>query len=204
MRMGIRSGEERFHERRSRMGEEIGGSADLFEVTVAQYGDAVGEVEGFLLVVRNQDRRDVELVVECGEPAAELMAHLGVEGAERLVEEEHRRARGEGAGQRNPLGLAARDLRNAARGEAVELHQGEELVDPVGDLGAGAVADAERERDVLKHIQVLKERVLLEDDAKAALACGEVGDVVGAQVDAAGIGVVEARDEAEQGRLAGA
>ena len=61
---------------------------------------------------------------------AQLLAHAGVERAERLVEQEHVRLDRERAGERHPLALAAGELRGIALGEAAQLHELEQLVDP--------------------------------------------------------------------------
>ena len=66
-------------------------------------------------------------VVDLAQPAAQLAAHLRVERAERLVEQQHLRLDRQRAGQRDALALAAGELardsaspaRRAARGRAV-------------------------------------------------------------------------------------
>jgi hypothetical protein len=84
------------------------------------------------------------------QPAAQFLAHLGVERAERLVEQQHARLDGQRAGQRHALPLAARELRRvavlpapraaparAARSRARDLAFG-------GPAGAGARAGRRR------------------------------------------------------------
>ena len=67
------------------------------------------------------------LVVKAAEPGAELGAHSRVEGAERLVEEQHRGVDGERAREPHPLALTARELRRVAVGEPLELDELEQL-----------------------------------------------------------------------------
>ena len=55
--------------------------------------DAVGDLHRLLLVVGDQDGGDVDLVVQAPQPRAQLGADLGVERAERLVEQQHAAAR---------------------------------------------------------------------------------------------------------------
>ena len=52
----------------------------------------------------------MDLVVQAAQPLAQLGAHLGVERAERLVEQQHARLDGERARERHPLALAAGEL----------------------------------------------------------------------------------------------
>jgi hypothetical protein len=82
---------------------------------------------------------------------------VGVERRERLVEQQHARAAGQGAGERDALALAAAEPRGElARqvGDAQTLEQRRDL------RGAGA-----RERDVALDGQVREERVVLRDVA---------------------------------------
>ena len=73
--------------------------------------DAVGDLEGLLLVVGDEDARDADLIVEASQPAPQLLPDLGVEGPEGLVEQEDPRLDGEGPGQGDTLALPSRELR---------------------------------------------------------------------------------------------
>ena len=64
------------------------------------------------------------------ELAAELLACRGVEGRERLVEQQHGAARGQRPGQGDPLLLAPRDLVRPAVLQVREVRLAEELGDP--------------------------------------------------------------------------
>ena len=146
----------------------------------------------------------MRLLVQPPQPHAQLLAHGRVERAERLVEQQHARLDGEGARERHALALAARELRRIAVGEAVELHEREQLVDARADLVLRPLADLEPERDVAAHGEVLERGVVLEDEADAALLRHDVRDVVVADHDPADVGHLEAGDDAQQGRLAAA
>jgi len=67
------------------------GRAHLFDTTLVHENDAVGNLERFVLVVCHKDRRDVQLVMQAPQPSAQLLADLGVECAERLVEKQNSR-----------------------------------------------------------------------------------------------------------------
>ena len=103
--------------------EDLLGRADLLDAALVHDHDAVGHLERLLLVVGDEDAREVDLVVQPPQPAAQLLAHLGVERAERLVEQQHPRLDRERARERHALALAARELRRVAVGQPVELHQ---------------------------------------------------------------------------------
>jgi hypothetical protein len=80
---------------------------------------------------------DVQFVVQAAQPAAQFLAHLGVERAEGLVEQQHARLDRQRAGQRDALALAAGQLRGEAVGQPVELHEVEQFMHLLADLFFG-------------------------------------------------------------------
>ena len=165
-------------------------------------GQAVGHLHGLLLVVGHQHRGDGQGGVQVAQPQAELGAHLGVERAEGLVEQQHLGLNGQRPGQGHALALAARELRRVALAEVGQAHQLEQLVDAGLDLGLGAVADLEPEGHVAPHGEVAERRVVLEAEPDAAAARRRVGQVLALNADDAAVGRVEAGDDAQQRRLA--
>src|SRR5690606_7871066 len=135
---------------------------------------------------------------------AQLLAHVRVERAERLVEQQDAGLGREGARERHPLPLAARELRGEAVAELGEVHELEQLVDPRADLVAGALADLEPERDVAPHGQVLERGVVLEHEPDAPSLRGEVRRLGAVDVHAALVRRFEAGDDAQEGGLAAA
>ena len=89
----------------------------------------VGDLHRFFLVVGDEHRRDVHLVVQSPQPRAQLLAHLRVERAERLVEQQHLRLHRERPRQRHALALSAGQLRRQTVGELLDVHELEQLVD---------------------------------------------------------------------------
>jgi hypothetical protein len=131
---------------------------------------------------------------------------LGVEGAERLVQQEHLGLDGERAGQRDALALAARELVGVAVGDPVELHQLQQL----HHLGADLVLRGARrlgphpqaEGHVLEDAHVAEQRVMLEHEADLALAHVDMGRVLAVEQHGAAVGHLEPGDDAQQRRLA--
>ena len=80
---------------------------DLLDPAFAHHHHAVGKLERFLLVVSDEHGGVPRLVVQFQQPTAQIAAHLGVERAERLVEQKHARLDGERPGERHALALAA-------------------------------------------------------------------------------------------------
>src|SRR5204863_9523245 len=88
-----------------------------------------------------------------------------------------------------------------ALAEPAELHEREQLVDAPADLVLRAMPDREAEGDVLPHCHVLERRVMLEDEADAALLRGERGRLLAGDEDVARVGHLEPRDHAQKRRL---
>ena len=75
--------------------------------------------------MRDVDEGDADLVVDRVELDEHALAELGVEGRERLVEEEDRGLVDEGPRDGHPLLLAAREHRGLLVGVGLELDEGE-------------------------------------------------------------------------------
>ncbi len=184
---------------------DLGRSAHLDDFAVIHDGDAVGHFERLLLVVSDEDAGDVQIVMQAAQPAAEFLAHLGIEGAERFVEQEDARLDGEGAGERDALALAAGQLVRIAVAEPIELNQIEQLAHPLADVllrwAGRARAQAQPEGHVFGDGQMAKEGIMLEDESHLALAGGGVGSVFVVEADGTAVGNFEAGDDAQQGGL---
>src|SRR5207302_8673147 len=87
-------------------GHEVGGGtlvelerrAHLDEITPIHDGDPVRERQGFLLIVRDVERRDAQLALQALAFAVHLFAKLLVQGPKRLGHEEAPGAMADGAG----------------------------------------------------------------------------------------------------------
>ena len=77
---------------------------DLLDAALVHHGDAVRRDHRFGLVVRDVDGGDAELVVQAPDFEAHLLAQVGVQVGQRLVEQQHRRA---GSRSRGPAPPAA-------------------------------------------------------------------------------------------------
>ena len=113
---------------------EVARLADLLDLARVHQHHAVGDLHGLLLVVRDEDRRHVDVVVEAAQPCSQLLADAGVERTEGLVEQEDLRLDGERARERHTLPLTAGELGRVAVGKALQLHEREQLVHPGAHL----------------------------------------------------------------------
>src|SRR5439155_8469365 len=142
--------------------------------------------------------RRVRLVVEAAQPRAQLLAHARVERAEGLVEQQHLWIDRERTRKSHTLTLATGQLRWVALGKPFQLHELEQVVHALRDLRARPATHLEAESDVLAHGHVLERRVVLEDEADAALLRSPAGDVLTVQEDHALVGTLEPGDHAQK------
>ena len=89
---------------------DLAGGAGLHDVPARHDRDPGRHRQGLLLVVGHEHERRADLAMDPRQLGLHLLAELEVERSERLVEEEHGRPLGEGAGQGHPLLLAAGHL----------------------------------------------------------------------------------------------
>ncbi len=171
------------HERRRRALVDLRRRAHLLDVAGAEHGDAIAQRERLVLVVGDEDERDTDAALHLLELPLHLLAQLGVERAQRFVEQQHAGTVDQRTRQGNALALAAAELRRLARFEAAEAHGLQDFRDSRGALTAGHAADAEAVPDVLPDRHVRKECVVLEHRVDVALEGRHVGDVASVQPD---------------------
>jgi hypothetical protein len=183
---------------------ELVGGPRLLDPAFVHHDQLLGDVHRLLLVMGDEDRRHVHLLVEAAQPGAQVLADLGVEGAEGLVEQQHLRFHRQCPSQRHALPLAAGELVGIALGEPVELDQSQQLVHSVAGPLLAPLADLQAEGDVAEHGHVLEGGVVLEDEADLALLRRRLRGVLAVDHDRAGVEILEPGDRPQQRRLAAA
>ncbi len=148
----------------------------------------------------------MQFVVERAQPAAERFPDLGVERAERFVEQQHVRLDGESAGKGDALALAAGKLVGIAVREPLDLHEFKQLVHAFSDFSLGfslfSRTHAQAERDIFKNRHVPEKGVMLENKADISFFHVEVHRVGAVKIDLALVGPFEPRDDAQKRGLA--
>src|SRR5262249_13603290 len=134
-RNDARFADEREDEGRRRIVIDLIWRRRLLDPALVHHHDAVGEFEGFFLIVRDEKRGVAGAVVQLAQPPAEVLAYAGVERAERLIEQQYFGLNGESASERNALALAAGELGREATLETRKLDKIEKLAHPTLDLG---------------------------------------------------------------------
>ena len=142
--------------------------AGLLDLAEVHHRDQVGRGHRFRLVVGDVDRRVAERIVQTAHLEAHLLAQIGVEIGQRLVEQQRLRLDDQRAGERDALLLAAGQLAGIALRQRREPRGGEDGVELLLDGRAVDLAQLEPIDDVLGDRHVRPQRVALEDHRHVA------------------------------------
>ena len=148
------------------------------------------------------DECDPDLLLDRLQFDLHLLAELEIERAERLVEEEHARPIDEGAGKRDALPLAARQLAGLPPLIAGQADHVERLADPARPLLLRYVPDEQPVRDVVADRHMREQRVVLEHGVHVAQEWRLARDVDALEQDTPGRRQLEAGDHSEGRGLA--
>jgi hypothetical protein len=184
--------------------KDLLGRSDLHDPPGVDDGDAVGQRQRFLAVVRHIHRSDSDSLLQCAKLVAQLEAHLVIEIRHRLVEQQQARIDRKRATQGDALPLPARKLRHRARPEILELQQFEHLGHPLGDCFLLPVAHAQTVADVVCDAHMRPQGVRLKHHRRFARLGRKTGDFLAIDANRSRVRKHEAGDGAEQGRLAAA
>ena len=180
--------------------DEVGRGAGLPQLSVDQHADAPRKSSRVLEVVRDEQRRDLELGEELLQLGPHLDLRVRVESRERLVEQQDLGIPRERAGERDALPFTAGE---AARTGVLQVPDPEAVEVLVRRVPACVL-------DVLADGEVRKERVVLEDETDPTVLRWHEDASAGVEpgllfaADRAGGRLEETGDGVEDGALAGA
>ena len=185
---------------------EPAGAAELLDAAVAHDGNGVAHRQRLLLVVGHQDEGDADLALQILQLDLHVAAQLAVERCQRLVEQQHRRAVDERAGDRDPLLLAARQLPDPPAPHAGQPHQLQGGVRPSLDLAAVEPGPAlpQAKADILGDGHVGEQRIVLEHHVDRPAIGGNADHRLAGDGDLALVGLLEPGDQPQRGGLAAA
>jgi len=150
--------------------------------------------------VGDEEGRDPDALDERPQLASRTLAQRRVQVGQRLVQEQHPRLGRERAREGHPLLLPPRELLHAPPLEPLEAHQPEDL----RHLVVVRPPSGESKRDVLTHVEVGEQRVMLEHHPTASLCGRHRRHVLPCEHDATGVGGLEPPQEAQHRGLAAA
>ncbi len=99
----------------------------------------------------HQDGRDAQFALHLADGSPQLFANLGVEGAERFVQQQNFRLVRQGAGDGNALLLASGQLRRQAIIHAFQRHEAQQLLAALATSSGSHAANTQGEFDVFRH-----------------------------------------------------
>ncbi len=183
---------------------EIERGTRLFHDPVMHDDDAVGHGHRLDLVVRDIDARGLQPLMQLPDLGAHLDAQLGVEVAERLVEQEHLGIADDGPAHGDALALAAGELSRIAVEVRLQAEDAGGATDPLLHQRRVDAAQLQAERHVVDHLHVRIERVVLEHHRDVAFLGRQVVDHPAANRDLAARDLLEPGDHAQQRRFSAA
>ena len=178
--------------------------ADLGDAAGVHHGEPRRHGHGLFLVVSDHDESEPELLLQAHHFETRALAQLAVERGQRLVEQQQLGALHQRPRQGHPLALAAGKLRGPALRMILEMHQLQDLRDPLGDLGRLHPVAAQPVAHVRRHIHVREEGVGLKHHVDRPPVGRHVGHVLSVDEQPSFVGRLEARQHAQQGGLAAA
>ena len=181
--------------------EGVGGG-ELLQPAFEKEGDAVGEHHRLLLVVGDEHGGYSQLGLDAPDQVAHFVPQVGVQVAERLVQQKHVGLDDEGPGQGDALLLAARQLARFAALKAGQLHQIQHVPHPLADFPAGHPPHFQAEPDVVGDAHIGEKQVVLENHHRPPLFGGHVDDGVAVEKDVPGGGAEQPGDHLHGGGFA--
>ena len=183
---------------------ELGGRALGDQVTAVEDADAIGELVGLFEVLRGEEDRHAELLVQLAHLLPHAGAADGIETRGGLVEEQHLGVVHERGREVEPPLHAAGIRADLAIERVADVDHGRQLLDPLFGLPAAQAVEAPLEPQQLDAGLLAVERDVLEGDADAQPHLLGLGRDVVAGHDRAATGRRQQRAEhADGGGLAG-
>ncbi len=119
--------------------------------------------------MRHHQRGNAEPLLQLAHLDLHVLAQLLVERAKRFVEQQHGRLDHQRAGERNTLLLPAGQLMRIARAERLQPHHCEGGFGLLQRLGLRNFPHLQSERDVVRDVEMRKQRIILEQHPDIAL-----------------------------------
>ena len=177
---------------------------DLLDMTVPHHRNAVSEHQSLLLIVGDVQRCNGQLSLDAVDFLTQVLPQLGVQGAQGFIEQEQMRPGGQGSGQCHPLLLPPGQPGHLPLPIPLQGHQPEQLLDPFLRIFGAPALHARAETDIVPHIEMGEQGVVLENDTDASPVGGESVDPATVHVQGARIRINEAGNQPQGRGLAAA
>ena len=154
--------------------------------------------------MRHIDAGDAAEVVQALDFGAHLDAQLGVQIAQRFIEQKDLRVARQGPPHRHTLALTAGQLRRAAVQQVLDLQHRRHFLDALGAHDLGHLAHLQRKADVVGHRHRGVEGITLEHHRDVALRRCHADDVLAGDAQLAFGRLFQPGNDVEQRRFAAA
>ena len=117
------------HERCGGPLEHIPHETDLFDAPGIDDGGPPGQKLGLRKVVRDHQHGDLGLLVQIFEELTDFFTKIGIEGGQRLIEQQNRWIDGKRAGQSDTLFLAATQILNRPVQQVIQAQAADQRIE---------------------------------------------------------------------------
>ena len=183
---------------------DVSRAADLLDNAVVHDNHAVAHSERLFLVVGDVDKGDAGTLLNTLQLDLHILAQLEVEGAERLIEQQHTRLAHQRTCDGDTLLLTAGKTGHIAVLKAAQADQLEHFCGFALDICAVQLFDVQTECNILRYVQVREQRIALEYGVDLALIRRNIVQALAVEEYIAGIRLLKAADDAQCGRFAAA
>ena len=181
------------------------GRTNLLDAALVEHRDAVGQGQGFLLVVGDINGGDAEIPLHLLQLIAQLHAELRVQVGQRLVHTDDGRPRHQRPGNSHALLLAAGQLADGLLQLLVgQVNLPGDLPHLLVDLLLFQLLDLQAEGNVVIHRHRGEQGIALEHNADVAILDGYVGNILAVHIHRALDRLNKAGDGAQRGGFAAA
>ena len=183
---------------------DFGGRRHLDDLAVVHDADAVGDGHGLFLVVRHNQKRKPELLLQVSQLELGFFAQLFIQRRQRLIQQQHLGPLGQRPRQGHPLPLPARQLMRLALGKRLQLHHFQHFLHAGVDVTLAHAVLLGAKSDVLLDRHVREQGIGLEHHVDGPLIGRQQGDILARQQHLAFGRRLEARQHPHQRGLAAA
>ena len=177
---------------------DVLGRADLLDNAVVHHHHAVAHGQSFLLVVGDIDKGFFGLLLDFLQLELHAFAQLEVERAERLVQQNNIGIANQRARNGNALLLTAGKLCHRAFFITLEVNDGKHFHYFLFDFVFRKLFELQPKGNVIKHVQVGEQRILLKDGVDIPLVRRKSVNALAVKDDVAAVRLNKAADDAQR------
>ena len=173
----------------------------LFNATTVCNDDLICHLNSFILVMRNENTGDSQLLDHILQPASKLCTDLCINSRKRLIQKKQLRIRSKGPGKSNSLSLAAGQLTWISFFQAFQPDQLYQFHNPLLDILLIRLLYFQTKRNIIIHSHIPEKGIILEHKSNASLAGRNIIDHSSVNDDLPAVRLFQTGDHTEDCRL---